>query len=338
MIHSIKIQSNSKVPKYKQLISIFREGIQSRSILTDQQLPSINHLSASLDVSRDTVEKAYRELRKKDLVEAVPGKGYFVKKPNSAEKLRVLLLFNKLSAHKRIIYEKLIHLLNKKAEIDFYIYNNDLDHFRNVLEHRLDSYAYYVIIPHFYNKYHDALDIIDRIPKQKLVLLDKRIEGIGGDYACVYQDFEKNIYDALAQLKDRIHKYKSIKLIFPSHTYQPREIVNGFQRFCIEQQLKGTIVPDINKAQLESGDVYITMMEDDLISLIKKTKNLDLKVGSEIGIISYNENPLKEILLDGITVISTDFEMLGETAASMILSNEKAVRENPFRVIVRNSL
>ncbi|NRB48656.1 MAG: GntR family transcriptional regulator [Saprospiraceae bacterium] len=338
MIHSIKIQSNSKVPKYKQLISIFREGIQSRSIPTDQQLPSINHLSASLDVSRDTVEKAYRELRKKDLVEAVPGKGYFVKKPNSAEKLRVLLLFNKLSAHKRVIYERLIQLLNKIAEVDFYIYNNDVNQFGNLLDQKLDSYAYYVIIPHFYDKYHDALALIDRIPKQKLVLLDKRIRGIGGEYACVYQDFEKNIYEALQQLKDRIKKYRSIKLVFPSWTYQPREIVNGFQRFCIEEQLQGTLVPDINKANLQPGDVYITMMEDDLISLIKQTKNLGLKVGSEIGIISYNENPLKEILLDGITVISTDFELLGETAASMILSNEKSIRENPFRVIIRNSL
>lgn len=338
MIQSIKIRSNSKVPKYKQLVSIFSEGIQSRSILSDQQLPSINFLSASLDVSRDTIERAYRELRKKDLIEAVPGKGYFVKRPSSAEKLRILLLFNKLSAHKRIIYEQLIEHLKEQAEVDFYTYNNDLDQFRTLLDDKLDSYAYYVVIPYFYNKYGDAIEVIDRIPKEKLLLLDKRIPGISGEYACVYQDFEENIYQALEQLKDRLRKYQSIKLVFPCWTYQPQEIVSGFQRFCIQYHMQGTIVPDISKAKLQAGDAYITMMEDDLVRLIKKVKDQQLKVGTQLGIISYNENPLKEILLDGITVISTDFKLLGNTAAAMILENRKGTIENPFRVIVRNSL
>jgi DNA-binding LacI/PurR family transcriptional regulator len=79
-------------------------------------------------------------------------------------------------------------------------------------------------------------------------------------------------------------------------------------------------------------------MEDDLVTLIKRVKQLEMKVGEAVGIISYNETPLKEILLDGITIISTDFEKLGETAAKLILENEKSHIANPFRLVIRNSL
>ena len=61
-------------------------------------------------------------------------------------------------------------------------------------------------------------------------------------------------------------------------------------------------------------------------------------LGQDVGIISYNETPLKEVLLDGITVISTDFENLGKKAAEIILKNQGVYMENPFHVIQRSSL
>jgi DNA-binding LacI/PurR family transcriptional regulator len=61
-------------------------------------------------------------------------------------------------------------------------------------------------------------------------------------------------------------------------------------------------------------------------------------VGEEIGILSYNESPYKEVLLDGIAVISTDFVQLGRTAANLVLSGEKMHISNPFSLILRNSI
>lgn len=335
---SINIRNNSKIPKYLQLAGKLNEWIKSKNILEDEQLPSINDLSTNFELSRDTVEKAYRELRKRNVVEAVPGKGHFVKTVEVRQKIRIFLLFNKLSAHKKIIYDHFVATLSGQAIIDFHVYNNDFTIFEQLLKHATDQYSYYVIIPHFYEKYRCAKDIINQIPKHKLVLVDKRIEGIGGHYACVYQDFEQNIYDALLQAKGLLAKYKTIKLAFPVYTYQPREIIKGFQRFCIDYNFRGKLVPEIENEPLNKEEAYITMMEDDLVALVKKIKDSGLKVGKEIGILSYNENPLKEILLDGISVISTDFQLIGETAAKMILENRKGFVENPFQLIVRNSL
>lgn len=185
---------------------------------------------------------------------------------------------------------------------------------------------------------HKAKDIINQLPKQKLLILDKLVPGISGDYAAVYQDFEKNIFESLKSLQNRIKKYNKFNLIFPYDTYQPRDIIWGFQKFCIEADISYHVINDIAETPIKEGEAYISLMEEDLVTLIKKIKKKDLETGRNIGVISYNENPLKEILLDGITVISTDFEQMGISAAQQILNETRLHIENPFKVIVRNSL
>jgi DNA-binding LacI/PurR family transcriptional regulator len=75
-----------------------------------------------------------------------------------------------------------------------------------------------------------------------------------------------------------------------------------------------------------------------LVELIKKIEGTDLKVGKDVGILSYNDTPLKEILLNGISVITTDHETMGRTAALLILENKQAHVDNPCRLILRASL
>ncbi|MEP7253299.1 MAG: substrate-binding domain-containing protein, partial [Ginsengibacter sp.] len=75
-----------------------------------------------------------------------------------------------------------------------------------------------------------------------------------------------------------------------------------------------------------------------LVNLIKSCNSAKLKIGKDVGIISYNETPLKEILLDGITVLSTDHAKMGASAARLILENKQEKIRNPFTLILRKSL
>ena len=68
----------------------------------------------------------------------------------------------------------------------------------------------------------------------------------------------------------------------------------------------------------------------------KQIREKNLKLGNDIGVISYNDTPLKELL--GITVISTDFKAMGESAAYMVLKNKKEKVKNVFKYIERNSV
>ncbi len=338
MLHQIKIDNFSSTPKYQQIFNSIIRGIEQGDIQAGDKLPSIPEICFTHDVAKRTAEQAYQLLKRKGVVVSSKGKGHYVKKTAYRQKQRIFLLFNKLSRHKKIIYDAFVKNLGEDVAIDFYVYHNNFRIFQDLILNDRQAHSYYVIISHFTSSEEKAREVINQLPKNKLLILDKLVKGISGEYAAVYQNFEKNVYEALDELKASIFKYKQLNIIFPQYTYHPRDILKGFQNFCIENVFPGRIIPDIEKETIRAGEVYINLVEEDLVTLIKKTKEAGLQVGKEVGIISYNESPLKEILLDGVTVISTDFEQLGKTAAEMILQKSKKHIENPFRVIVRKSL
>ncbi|MBB4080979.1 DNA-binding transcriptional regulator YhcF (GntR family) [Lewinella aquimaris] len=335
----ITLDDYSKTPKYRQLVNSISHAIEDGLLRVGDKLPSVNRLLIEHDISRVTVVRAYDLLKKKEVIESVPGKGYYVKLREEGRRPRILLLFNKLSAHKKLIYDAFSRTLGEEASIYFYVYNNDFNLFKNIIQTSLGKdYTHYVLISHFLEGGENALDVIGQIPPEKLVILDKQIEGISGELASIYQDFERDIYCALTEMRDKLSSYQRLKLIFPDDTYHPVTIKDGFLRFCAEYAFNGCVVSDIATGDIRAGDAFINLMEDDLVTLIKRSKELKLKIGEEVGIISYNETLLKEVLLNGITTVSTDFGLLGQTAAECILHGRKERIANPFHVKFRNSL
>ena len=334
----IRIDDMSVTPKYVQLVNSILKGIEEKRILQDDVLPSINDLSYELEISRDTGERAYRHLKRMGIVQSIPGKGYFVAETRFNTRIKVFLLFNKLSPHKKIIYDSLVSSLQERAAIDFYIYNNDFGQFRDLINQKKNDYAWHVIIPHFLEGGEKAFEIVNKIPGEKLILMDKLLPEVQGRFGAVYENFEKDIYEALEQALPRLRKYGSLHLIFPDYTYHPREILGGFSRFCTHYDFNFSIIPDISNSDLQKGSVYISLMEDDLVVLIEKLIYSGFKMGEDIGVISYNETPIKKIILNGITTISTDFEKMGKITAEMILNNEKKHIEVPFTLTLRPSL
>jgi DNA-binding transcriptional regulator YhcF (GntR family) len=334
------INDLSTTPKYKQIINSIISDIELGHLKAGDRLPSVNQLLINYSLSRDTIVKAYDRLKDQNIIESVTGKGYYIKNTSFRPRARVFLLFNKLSAHKKLIYDSFVKTLSDDVVVDFFIYNNDYHLFKKIiLSRKNENYSHFAIIAHFADGGEDVISFLnEQIPIQKLVILDKKIKGLPEGYSAVFQDFEQDIYQSLHDALALLSKYKKIKLLFPNYGYHPIEIIVGFQKFCSEYAFDYTVVPDIESEPTSKGEVYITLVENDLVTLIKKLKKTDFKIGKDIGIISYNETPLKEILLDGISVISTDFEKLGETAANLILKGEKMQIANPFSLVLRNSL
>lgn len=334
----IRVDEFAATPKYLQLTNSILKAIENGMIRTNDGMPSINELSYELEISRDTAEKGYKYLKKMGVLGSVPGKGYFIQNTDFHKTLRIFLLFNKLSAHKKILYDAFIASLGEYTVVDFYIYNNDFGLFKKLLSGRKEDYSHYVIIPHFLDGRERAHDIINSLPKEKLLLLDKKIPGITGEYAAVYQDFGQDIYSALEKAREQLSKYHTIKIIFPGYTYHPVEILQGCSRFCQEYAFSYKVVHSIADEPIGEGEVYINLMEEDLVVLIERIICLKLAVGRQVGVISYNETPLKKIILDGITTISTDFQEMGVMAARQILNNTHDQQEVPFYLTLRNSL
>ncbi|MFC5283057.1 GntR family transcriptional regulator [Pedobacter alpinus] len=334
----IQIDEYSATPKYLQLGDSIISAIESGHLKKNDVLPSINELSYMLEISRDTAEKGYKYLKKLSVILSVPGRGYYVGNAEFKKKIKVFLLFNKLSAHKKIIYDYFVEALGTEAAIDFYIYNNDYTIFKKLIQNIQTEYSHYVIVPHFFEGGENAYEVINTIPKEKLILLDKKLPGVNGDYAAIYENFEKDIYNALTEAKERLSKYHTLKIVFPKRSYFPKEILHGFKKFCQQYAFNHAVVSNVKLEPIAKGEVYINLMEDDLVALIERMISLDLVIGEDVGLISYNETPLKKLLLNGITTISTDFKRIGILAADMIKNHKSEHHEVPFYLTLRASI
>ncbi|MFD1258594.1 GntR family transcriptional regulator [Mucilaginibacter terrae] len=337
IVDQIRLQDNA-VPKYLQLVNAVLALVDAGKIKKDEVLPSINQLSVGLGISRDTAEKAYRHLKEIKVVNAVSGKGYFITDATSRQKLRVLLLFDSLGAHKKTIYEAFVNALGNRATIDFHLFNKDYSQFKKLLTQHEKHYTHYVLIPCFIGGADGIIELMQSIPAGKLLLLDKLITGLKGEYDAVYENFEEDIYTALKQALDRLQRYKTLKLVFPKGSRWSVDLVKGFNRFCHEHQFTAKVVNNIEKEAVQEGDVFICLTENDLVILIQKLEIQHLKAGTQVGLISYNETPLKKVLLNGITTISANFEQMGIMAAKMILNNKHERLQVPFNLTLRQSL
>jgi len=338
ILDHIHLNDYSANPKYLQVVDSIKQAVMNGHLKINDTLPSINELSFELAVSRDTIEKSYRKLKSDGILGSIPGKGFYIRSIAIEKQLKVFLLFNKLSEHKKIIYDAFSEALGDRASIDFYIYNNEFSIFKKLLTRQAGDYSHYVIIPHFIEGHERAYELIDSLPKEKLLLLDKLISHVKGNFAAVYENFERNIYEALEQALPQLSKYHSIKLIFPEHTYYPAEIVQGLKKFCHQYAFNFSLLHELRSKAIEKGAVYINVMERDLVLLIERILEQKLVIGQEVGVISYNEIPLKKIILNGITTVSTDFHWMGKKAGQLILENSRDQVEVPFHLTLRNSL
>ena len=80
------------------------------------------------------------------------------------------------------------------------------------------------------------------------------------------------------------------------------------------------------------------MDNTELYLMIKDCKARNLVLGKDVGLLSHNDEPVKELIGDGITTFSTDFALMGQKAAECVLSREKIQETVPTVLIRRNSL
>jgi len=334
----LHVDEYSAVPKYLQLTKSVLTALEEGRLKKNDTLPSINELSYELEISRDTAEKGYKHLKNLGILGSIPGKGYYILNEDYNQKLKICLMFNKLSNHKKIIYDAFVDAIGENVAIDFYIYNNDFNQFKDLLTAKTEQYSHYVIIPHFLESDAQEYEILNTIPKNKLILMDKMIAEITGEYGAAYENFQQDIYQALEEAIIPLTKYKTLKLVFPDNSYFPVEIKKGFSKFCQEYGFAQKVISNANREPINEGDVFINLMEDDLVTLIERIKTINLEIGSQVGLISYNETPWKKVILNGITTISTDFRRMGVIAANLILENSRKQVAVPFYLTLRASL
>jgi DNA-binding transcriptional regulator YhcF (GntR family) len=343
---AIDLQINSSIPKYIQIANSIEDDIRDGKFVIGERLPSIRTISNKNSVSRDTAEKAFKELRDRSLIYSVTGLGNFVEAKDLDSNINVFFLINKPCTYKMEIYNSFVSALGENGQVDMYLYYCDEQLFINAIKKNINNYNYFVIMPHFrdvklshINYTPTTIKAINSIPKDKLVILDNSHSEISGSFPVIYQDFKLDVINALNEGAEKLKKYEKVILVYPTKAVFPYPVglLEGFLEFCTDHQFEFQIMEEIPAGlEFKSKDAYIIIEDTDLVSLVQQTKEKKLKIGDDIGIISYNDTPLK-VLLD-ITVLSSDFITMGQKAAEAILTKTKENFKNPFLYIERNSL
>lgn len=327
------LNNESKIPKYKQIVSSIEEAIAEGSLKKDDKLPSLNAIKDTFKLSRDTVLMAFNELKNRGIIHSVVGKGYYVSSENIEIQQKIFVLFDELNSFKEDLYNAFLENLGNHIQVEIYFHHFNATIFSKLILENVGNYNYYVIMPANLPNTHQ---VIANLPADKVFILDQTNESLS-QYPAIYQNFEKNVYEGLLEGLTQIKKYKKLVLIYTPEK-QPYGILNGFTSFCADHQISYIVLESLKDCLPRKGEIYVVLDDKNLIRIIKKIKEQSLEIASDIGIISYNDTLLKEVVAEGITTISTDFTQMGATLAAMIVQNSQQKIENPSKLILRKSL
>lgn len=325
------IKFTHSTSKYKSLAEGISLSIMQGDLSMGDNLMSINEANAYYKVSRDTVFKAYNELKRRGLIDSTPTKGYFV----TGEVNHVLLLLDTYSSFKQNLYHRFAANLpqNYKVDLIFHQYNERL--FETIVRESIGKYSMYVIM-NFSNDH--ISDTLSSIPSNKLLLLDfGNFEK--SDYSYICQDFNISLFKCLTDGSELLKKYKKLTFVFPEEVCHPVSAIEYFIQFCISQNFEYEIVRrESDWKGVEVGTAYLCILSEDLVKIIKAADSSGLTVGSDIGLIAYNNEPVLEVIKNGISSISIDFGLMGEKAANFIKSKQMIQEYLPTELIVRSSI
>ncbi len=328
------VKEGIQQPKYKQIIAGIIEAISRKRLRVGDELPSINQVCHEFLLSRDTVVKAYEDLKKRGIIEAAHGKGYYITSASVEHKIKVFLLFDELAPYKEILFSSFKNTLEGKALIDIFFHHHNIKVFESLIRDHAGKYGIYVVMPFVHPEIERILQIL---PRDRVMLLDRK-DGTSGNYPYVSQDFDQSVFACLESGLERIQRYKKFILVFPKPSHNPAEIIDAFERFCDKHKMEHSVIHKTTGRKVKAEEAYLVIHDLDLVYILKLCKEQGLTAGRNVGIISYNDTPLKEVVGDGITVISTDFAELGRKAAEHILEHKTTQVINPTSLTLRGSL
>ena len=327
------IDEAAGIPKYRQIINSVCMAIGQGLLRKGDKISSINEICAEFSLSRDTVMLAFNELRKRGIVISVPGKGYYIERTDLNYDKQIFLLFDELNVFKEDLYTSFLEHLDNRTSVDIYFHHFNYQVYKELIESSVGKYSAYIIMPATFS---NSADVIRQLPADKVYILD-RFKSDLSDYPVIYQDFEADVYDGMMAGRELFCKYQKLVMVFPGGK-EPEERVAGFKRFCSEFGIGAEIVRSVERRNVREGEAYFVVSDRNLVRIIKSVASRGLQLGKEVGLVSFNDTMLKEVVAGGITTISTDFVQMGKDLAEMVLNHQQLKIRNPSKLIVRNSL
>lgn len=324
----------TELSKHERLIAGTIKAIQEQVLRRGDMLPSVNRMSEETGFARMTVVKAYNELKDRGLIESTNRRGYFVTNESTQQTVKVALMLYAFHPFQEEFYNSFREELGEHTELEVFFHHNNIEMFEAILAKIKGRFGMYVIapIPHARTR-----QLLDGIPVNKLLLVD-RFEAVGDNYSHITQEFEHSTRTVLTEVLPALRRYDRVVLFFYPESDYPVDILHAFLDFVKTYRIEGSVEKEYQKGTVRPGTVYLTIGDGDLWRLLKDCTKNNYTIGEDVGILSANDSPVKEIVAGGITTFSADFETMGRMAAEFVRDRTPKKFTIPTTLSRRNSL
>src|SRR5680860_223280 len=158
------VDKNSNTLKFQQLVDAIIDSISQKQLNQGDMLPSVNQIMKESPLPRDTVFKAYAELKKRGVVESIPNRGYFVTKHIT----KVFLFLDTFKAYKEVLYGSFLKHLPKNISVDLHFHHYNIDVFEKIITESQGKYSKYIIMNFDHKR---VPGLIKNIPNDQLLCL-----------------------------------------------------------------------------------------------------------------------------------------------------------------------
>ncbi len=320
--------------KSGQIASFIEASIKQGKLLPGNKLPTVNEGAKQYGVARKTLVKAYHLLMEKGLVESISRRGYFVLHNRVKAKTRILLLIHSFDPQLQLLYNEFSGSLGDGYEVDLYFHHYNIQVFEMVINRNFGKFDYYLISSFNHPR---IPKVISRIPRRQLLIISRN-DTIATDYNHITQDFHKGTFMALQSAYPLLKKYSEIVLCYPGPKGHSETLKKGFIYFCKKYDQAYSVVESLAKEEIQRDKVYFVIEDSDLVKVIKCCNSRSWVMGKDIGVVAYNETPFKEVIRDGISVVSCDFQQMANEMAAFVKHGRPVHSIIPIRFIERKSL
>lgn len=297
-------------------------------------IPSVNELSNNLGYARETIVKAYSELKNRGIIKSKQGVGYFVASTNLSLQQSVALILYGFQTFQQDYYNTFRKSLGKEYQIDIFFHHNNFSIYESIVNDIRGKYGMYVIAP-IQNE--EAKELLKGFNSERLLLID-RYQYINDKVSKITQEFEQSLIRVFSELSDSISRYSRVKLFYREDMDYPKGICKATKKYMKDNKIELKVYKEFAETEIEKGDLFFTIGDSDLWEILKSAKQKNLTLTEDFGILSHNDSPVKEIIEGGITTFSTDFRNMAVLSADFIKDKKLVNKIIPSTLIKRKSL
>ena len=336
----ISVTDRTRSPKYLQVVNAIVSDIEKGILALGDRLPSINEACADWYLSKDTVKLAYETLHQRGFITSINRKGFFIAGQPKRHALRVLIVAGQLTDSVKQLHDAIATNLNRDVILDICSYNYQRQLLCQLMDKHLGDYHYFVLMPHLIGQDPATLQCLRNVPGQKLILIGNQWQDVLQHGHQLHYGGEKALYDALKSKLCALRKYSRLNLVLPEHDFFDADSISAFRRFCDTYGFDFQMLDELSEADMLPRQAYFVADSRHLIALVDYSQRSGLRLGQELGIVSFVENEYTRLLAGGVSVIAHPSAEVGRLVAQ-ILSGQpgpcSAPRSLPLQLQFRAS-